>query len=229
MYTATLFRSLRPCGEAQCYELRDQISLASGIKCPRASWPATILTPGHGTQTRCAKQRDSAKIFHCFKLGNKASSRFVPRPHGLQACTPWTPRSFLGAPGAAVVQTRKHAQLPDVNEGQSCNLSKKNKNEGDKSKCWKFFCGHFALTQFCLRSCSWKALSLLSSALFSHAVCRQYKNFDITQTSKIRISSVFGRTAWFQTRDNVSISAFAAPRRVFSSGPVLPLSQEKPK
>ena len=39
------------------------------------------VTHGHGSQSlywRCAKQKDRAKIFHCFKLENKASSRSAP-------------------------------------------------------------------------------------------------------------------------------------------------------
>ena len=57
-------------------------------------------------------------------------------------------------------------------------------------------------------------------------MCKQYNNFESTQTSKIRIFSAFGRTAWFHTQHNVSNSALAAPRRLFSSGPIL-LSQIK--
>ena len=72
-----------------------------------------------------------------------------------------------------------------------------------------------------LKHFAWKALSLLSSALLSHAVCKQYNNFESTQASKIRIFSALGRTAWFQTRHNVWNSALAAPKRRFSSGPIL--------
>ena len=63
-----------------------------------------------------------------------------------------------------------------------------------------------------LKHFAWKALSFLSSALLSHAVCKQYNNFESTQVSKIRIFSALGRTAWFQTRHNVSNSAVAAPK-----------------
>ena len=54
------------------------------------------MTHGHGAQAlywRCAKQKDCAKIFHCFKLENKASSRSAPPTTAVASLYTWTPRN----------------------------------------------------------------------------------------------------------------------------------------
>ena len=95
------------------------------------------VTHGHGPQSlywRCAKQKDRAKIFHCFKLENKASSRAAPPTTSVASLYTLDPQEFFWAPPALRMfnnprpksVTREHALPPDVSEGQSCNPSKKN-------------------------------------------------------------------------------------------------------
>ena len=95
------------------------------------------VTHGHGPQSlywRCAKQKDRAKIFHCFKLENKASSRSAPPTTSVASLYTLDPQEFFWAPPALRMfnnprpksVTREHALPPDVSEGQSCNPSKKN-------------------------------------------------------------------------------------------------------
>ena len=59
------------------------------------------VTHGHGTQAlyrRCAKQKDRAKIFHCFKLENKASSRSAPPTTAVASLYTLDPQEFFGHP-----------------------------------------------------------------------------------------------------------------------------------
>ena len=58
--------------------------------------------------------------------------------------------SSLG-PGPESV-ARKHALPPEVSERAELQLFQE-RSAGDKSGCWKFFGGRFALTQSCLTSC----------------------------------------------------------------------------
>ena len=103
---------------------------------PFISFRSLSVTHGHGTQTlhgRCAKQNDRAKIFHCFRLENKASSRSAPRTTSVASLHTGVQRFFLGGPALRVFNnpmpksvTRRHALPVEVTEGQSCNLCKKN-------------------------------------------------------------------------------------------------------
>ena len=179
---------------------------------------------------------------HKCSLG--ASSRSAPRTTSVASLYTFGPQEFFGRPlrcgcstihGGRAWPESAHCLLTSV-KGRAAIFPKRS---GDKSKCWKFLGGRFALTQFCLRSSShrsagcwgflWNIL-IEKHWVFSirlHAVCKQYNNFDITQASNIWICSDFRRTAWFQTRDNVSNSALAAKRCLFSSSPILPLSHKK--
>ena len=59
------------------------------------------VTHGHSTQAlywRCAKQKDRAKIFHCFKLENKASSRSAPPTTSVASLYTLDPQEFFGRP-----------------------------------------------------------------------------------------------------------------------------------
>ena len=91
----------------------------------------------HGTQTlswRSAKQKHRAKIFHRFKLENKASSRSATPDHSGCKFVDLGPLGILWAsstlrpfnnPGPKGL-TRKHALPAHVSGMQSCNLSNKN-------------------------------------------------------------------------------------------------------
>ena len=94
------------------------------------------VTRGHGTQAlywRCAKQKDCAKIFHCFKSENKASSSSAPPTTAVASLYTFDPQEFLGRPrrcGCSAIRgrrvwPRKHALPPHISGRQSCNLSKK--------------------------------------------------------------------------------------------------------
>ena len=85
------------------------------------------VTHGHGTQAlywRCAKQKDRAKIFHCFKLENKPSSRSAPPTTAVPSLYTLDPQRLFSNPGPKGL-TRKHTLHPHISGRQSCNLSKK--------------------------------------------------------------------------------------------------------
>ena len=71
------------------------------------------VTHGHGTQAlywRCAKQKDRAKIFHCFKLENKASSRSAPPTTWVASLYTLDPQEFFGRPrrcGCSAIRGRR--------------------------------------------------------------------------------------------------------------------------
>ena len=71
------------------------------------------VTHGHGTQAlywRCAKQKDRAKIFHCFKLENKASSRSAPPTTSVASLYTLDPQEFFGRPrrcGCSAIRGRR--------------------------------------------------------------------------------------------------------------------------
>ena len=104
-------------------------------------------------------KKGSRPNFPLFQVGKQSLVKISAPDHiGCKLADLGPPGVFWTSPALRLFNnprtksvTRKHAQPPDVSEGQSCNLSKK--NQGDKSKCWKFLGGHLALTQFCLRSC----------------------------------------------------------------------------
>ena len=71
------------------------------------------VTHGHGTQAlywRCAAQKDCAKIFHCFKSENKASSRSAPPTTAVASLYTLDPEEFLGRPrrcGCSAIRGRR--------------------------------------------------------------------------------------------------------------------------
>ena len=71
------------------------------------------VTHGHGTQSlywRCAKQKDRAKIFHCFKLENKASSSSAPPTTSVASLYTLDPQEFFGRPrrcGCSTIRGRR--------------------------------------------------------------------------------------------------------------------------
>ena len=71
------------------------------------------VTHGHGTQAlywRCAKQKDCAKIFHCFKSENKASSRSAPPTTAVASLYTLDPQEFFGRPrrcGCSAIRGRR--------------------------------------------------------------------------------------------------------------------------
>ena len=71
------------------------------------------VTHGHGTQAlywRCAKQKDCAKIFHCFKSENKASSRSAPPTTAVASLYTLDPQEFFGRPrrcGCSTIRGRR--------------------------------------------------------------------------------------------------------------------------
>ena len=74
--------------------------------------PASV-THGHGTQAlywRCAKQKDRAKNFYCFKLENKASSRSAPPTTAVASLYTLDPQEFFGCPrrcGCSAIRGRR--------------------------------------------------------------------------------------------------------------------------
>ena len=71
------------------------------------------VTHGHGTQAlywRCAKQKDCAKIFHCVKSANKASSRSAPPTKVAASLYTLDPQEFFGRPrrcGCSAIRGRR--------------------------------------------------------------------------------------------------------------------------
>ena len=71
------------------------------------------VTHGHGTQAlywRCAKQKDCAKIFRCFKSENKASSRSAPPTTAVASLYTLDPQEFFGRPrrcGCSAIRGRR--------------------------------------------------------------------------------------------------------------------------
>ena len=108
------------------------------------------VTHGHGTQAlywRCAKQKDRAKIFHCFKLENKTSSRPAPPTTAVASLYTLDPQEFFGRPRRKTRTASSHQWKAELQSFQEALT-------GDKSGCLKFLGGRFAPTQSCLRSCS---------------------------------------------------------------------------
>ena len=130
-----------------------------------------------------------------------------PRPHRLQVCTPWTPKSFLGAPGAAAVQQSAAEECDQRTRTASwrqwrAELQSFQKEPiGGKSKCWKFLGGRFALTQSCLRSCSHRSAGCWGFSwniliekhwVFSILLCSAMLYANNTTISKVRRLRRFG-------------------------------------
>ena len=89
--------------------------------------------------------KNRAKIFHCFKLENKASSSSAPPTTSVASLYTLDPQEFFGRPrrcGCSTIRGRRvwpentHCLLTSV-KGRAAIIPKK-KPIGDKSKCWKF-------------------------------------------------------------------------------------------